>query len=124
VPVRSLSSAVFKWPDRERVLAAARAWAADVRAGDAAVREVYCVGSYARGNWGVGSDVDLVVIVAEPSLDRFKRYRRFEPPRLPVPADVLVYTQAEWESLARDRSALWQEMNAVKIDLLAPATSG
>jgi predicted nucleotidyltransferase len=56
-------------------------------------------GSYARGDWGVGSDLDLVVIV-EASAEPFERRA--------VPVDLLVYTRAEWTRLAsRPRDVVW-----------------
>jgi predicted nucleotidyltransferase len=64
---------VFKWPDRETVLAAAGRWALMVRAQDPSVREVLCVGSYARGDWGVGSDLDVIVVVTESALSPARR---------------------------------------------------
>lgn len=106
MPVRSLNSVVFKWPDRETVLAAARAWAASLRQRDPLVETVACVGSYARGDWGVGSDLDLIVILSESQLAAGQRYARYYPDGLPVPADLWVYTRAEWDALARQSPAL------------------
>ncbi|MGH7265019.1 MAG: nucleotidyltransferase domain-containing protein [Candidatus Rokuibacteriota bacterium] len=56
-------------------------------------------GSYARGDWGPGSDVDLVVIVREADEPFDRRGIRWDATALPVPADVLVYTEAEWRAL-------------------------
>lgn len=97
MPVRSLNSAVFKWPSREVVLAAAREWAKALKASDPTVQEIYCIGSCARGNYGVGSDIDLVIVIDDVELSRVDRARRYAADYLPVPADVMVYTQAEWE---------------------------
>lgn len=111
MPVRSLNSAVFRWPDREQALAAARAWARRIGARDAGVCCIGCVGSAARGDWGVGSDLDLVVIVRDAPANPVERLRRYEPTDLPVPADVFVYTQQEWTRLMRTRPHLrrrWQ----------------
>ena len=108
MPVRSLGSAVFTWPDAETVTAAARAWAAEVARGTPSVVAVSYFGSYARGDWGVGSDLDLVVIV-EASAEPFERRAvPFDTLRLPVPVDLLVYTRAEWARLAsRPRDVVW-----------------
>jgi predicted nucleotidyltransferase len=56
-------------------------------------------GSYARGDWGVGSDVDLVVIVQDSQEPFHRRALAFDATGLPVPADVLVYTAEEWGSM-------------------------
>lgn len=100
MPVRSLRSSVLRWPDRDDVDRAVRAWAADVAARDALVRRVGYFGSYARGDWGVGSDVDVVVVAAESSAPFERRSLAYDPTGLPVPADVMVYTAAEWERMS------------------------
>ncbi|MDO8665500.1 MAG: nucleotidyltransferase domain-containing protein [Gemmatimonadales bacterium] len=65
-------------------------------------------GSYARGDWGVGSDLDVVMIVDDSPEPFERRAARWDATRLPVPADVLVYTRAEWERLsARPREVVW-----------------
>lgn len=100
MPVRSLVTAVLVWPDAATVQAAALRWAEDLDRAEESVAAVGLFGSYARGNWGVGSDVDLVVIVRDSPLPFERRSAEFDATRLPVPADVLVYTAAEWASLA------------------------
>jgi predicted nucleotidyltransferase len=91
---------VLRWPPREAVAEAARRWAEEVSARDGVVG-VGCFGSLARGNWGVGSDVDLVVIVEESSEPSYRRPLVFDASMLPVPADVVVYTRQEWKRLTR-----------------------
>ena len=93
MPVRLLTSRVLKWPERSAVLAAARVWAESLCANDSNVLRVGCFGSYARGDAAVGSDLDLVVIVRE------RPDRNPDASRLPVPADVLVFDQHEWDAL-------------------------
>jgi predicted nucleotidyltransferase len=56
-------------------------------------------GSYARGDWGVGSDLDLVAVVREASAPFERRVFSWDPQRLPVPAELLVYTEREWASM-------------------------
>jgi predicted nucleotidyltransferase len=99
MPVRSLGSSVLRWPDREEVDRAVRDWAARIAALDERVLRVGYFGSYARGDWGVGSDVDLVVIVAEAAEPLERRALAFDATDLPVPADVFVYTEGEWEAM-------------------------
>jgi predicted nucleotidyltransferase len=58
-------------------------------------------GSYARGDAGVGSDLDLIAVV-ESSPDPFERRSLgWDLTSLPVPAELLVYTRPEWEQLLR-----------------------
>ena len=105
MPVRSLSSSVLKWPDAGVVKAAVRAWSADLLRNRPEVVRVGFFGSYARGEWGVGSDVDLLVIVSEATGDFARRGIRYDATALPVPADVLVYTTEEWTRVSREGMA-------------------
>ena len=100
MPVRSLNSSVLRWPDRDTVDAAARAWAAQVAAGRGDVERIGYFGSYARGDWGVGSDLDVVAVVARSELPFERRPVEWRPEQLPVPADLLVYTADEWQAIA------------------------
>jgi len=60
-------------------------------------------GSYARGDWGVGSDLDLVIVIESADLPFEQRATEWDTTGLPVPADVLVYTRPEWEALDPSR---------------------
>lgn len=101
MPIRSLHSSVLRWPDRDTVDRAVRDWASGIGADDPLVRRIGYFGSYARGNWGVGSDVDVVVIVDESPEAFERRPIGFDTSRLPVPADLFVYTADEWERMTR-----------------------
>ncbi|MBN2559526.1 MAG: nucleotidyltransferase domain-containing protein [Phycisphaerae bacterium] len=109
MPVRSLNSSVLKWPDAQAVDAALRAWALNAAAQRPDVLRIGCIGSYARGDWGVGSDVDVVILLATCSLPFEQRSAEWDVTHLPVPADVLVYTEDEWDALA-GRGALSRRM--------------
>lgn len=98
MPVRSLTSSVLRWPEAEAVYDAAQGWAAALAAAEPAIVAVGCFGSYARGDAGVGSDLDLVVLLRESALP-FERRAMWSVEALPVPAQVLVYTLDEWQAL-------------------------
>ncbi|MFA0783166.1 nucleotidyltransferase family protein [Fervidibacter sacchari] len=99
MPVRSLNSSVLKWARREEVLESAKSWAERIAQNHPEVLRIGCFGSYARGDWGVGSDIDILVIVARSNKPFIYRAVDFDATDLPVPADVLVYTQDEWHQL-------------------------
>ncbi|HSF60676.1 MAG TPA: nucleotidyltransferase domain-containing protein [Gaiellaceae bacterium] len=90
---------MLRWPRREVVRAAVDAWAAGAAAQQGVV-SVGCFGSLARGTWGVGSDVDLIVVVEHSSEPSYRRSLAFDASTLPVPADVVVYTRQEWDRLS------------------------
>jgi uncharacterized protein len=62
MPVRSSGSSVLRWPSRDEVERSVRAWAAHTAA-DPAILRIGYFGSLAREDWGVGSDVDLLMVV-------------------------------------------------------------
>ena len=102
MPVRSLDSSVLKWPDAEAVKVALREWVKQNVASQAGVVRIGYFGSYARGNWGVGSDLDIIIVVGSSSQPFERRSVGWDTTKLPVPADVLVYTQEEWDSLSKE----------------------
>lgn len=101
MPLRSLNSPVLKWPDRATVDQAARQWAQGQGHLHPHLEKLGYFGSYARGSWGVGSDLDLVAIVSHDPETFERRPLGWDLNDLPVPAEILVYTSAEWERLLR-----------------------
>ena len=99
MPVRSLSSSVLKWPDPDEVRSSAKAWAQGRLAADRGVRSIGYFGSYARGDAGVGSDLDIIVVVERASEPSSHRGLAFDTSSLPVPVDLIVYTEEELRSL-------------------------
>jgi predicted nucleotidyltransferase len=106
---------VLKWPDAQAVARAVRDWAQQLGGQKPELVRAGYFGSYARGDWGVGSDVDLVVIVDRAEEPFERRSPRWDASQLPVPADVLVYTELEWNALTAatpfaqrvEREAVW-----------------
>lgn len=106
MPVRSSNSPVLTWPNRETVNRAVRRWARVLAESRPDVLRVGYFGSYARDDWGVGSDLDIVLILAECDDPPLRRALGFDTiTGLPVPVDLLVYTQEEWDRLQAERSS-------------------
>jgi len=104
MPVRLLNSSVLKWPDWDFVEKALREW---VEQQIGIYPELMCVGyfgSYARGDWGVGSDLDLLLIVDQVEQEYLERSKCWDTSLLPVPVDLFVYTVDEWEALCEGES--------------------
>ena len=99
MPVHLLSSHVKRWPNKTEVDSAARAWALQVQLETPGTLALGYFGSYSRGDWGFGSDLDVVAVIDTCELP-FER-RRLTPLHLelPVPADVLVYSALEFAEL-------------------------
>jgi hypothetical protein len=100
MPVRSLRSSLLKWPTAGQVDRAARAWAERLAEEEPAVLAAGYFGSYARGDWGVGSDLDLIVIVERDEPDNGPNPAlAWRLDSLPVPAELLTYSREEWRRL-------------------------
>ena len=99
MPVRSLNSSVLKWPDAKTVHEAFLRWAKKAVRKNANIVRVGYFGSYARGNYGPGSDLDVVIIVDTSDKPFERRAADWDFSAIPVPVDVLVYTRAEWWNL-------------------------
>jgi hypothetical protein len=112
MPVRSSTSSVLRWPTRATVDAAARDWAKQQAALPPELIRLGYFGSYARGDWGVGSDLDLIAIVAHADRPFAERGLDWDLSALPVPAEILVYTIEEWARLADEDRRLRREIDA------------
>jgi hypothetical protein len=94
-----LNSSVLKWPNKAAVDGALRRWAAAQEEQHPELLRLGYFGSYARGDWGVGSDLDLVAIVGQSQRPFDRRANDWDLSLLPVPTEMLVYTQSEWLAL-------------------------
>ena len=104
MPVKSLGSSVLRWPTREDVVVALNAWVAEEGVRHPELLRLGYFGSYARDDWGVGSDLDLVAVVSATVLPFERRGLTWATEDLPVSTDLLVYTEVEWNEMGRDRS--------------------
>jgi len=67
----------------------------------------------------VGSDLDLVAVVAEAAEPFDCRALKWDLTPLPVPAEILVYTDVEWRSLL-DRGGRFARTLAREVVWVAP----
>ncbi|MFW6121784.1 MAG: nucleotidyltransferase family protein [Petrotogales bacterium] len=104
MPVRSLNSSVMKWPTKDQVLQAFNNWKNNVCKNNENIISVGYFGSYARNDSGVGSDLDLVIIVKKTDKPFEKRSTEWDLSSLPVPVDLLIYTQEEWGKLKKENN--------------------
>ncbi|WP_461394064.1 nucleotidyltransferase domain-containing protein [Deferrisoma sp.] len=90
---------MLRWPGPDEVLEALGRWVRDEAGRHPELRRLGYFGSYARGDWGPGSDLDLVAVVARSAEPFERRGLSWRTEELPVPAELLVYTEAEWAEL-------------------------
>lgn len=99
MPVRLLTQSRLRWPEPAQVLAAVVRWAAEQAERHDGLHRVGVFGSYGRGDAGVGSDLDLVLIDDNTSGTQSQRYRQWPFEQLPLSCDALVLTPQEWDEL-------------------------
>ncbi|MGA1797086.1 MAG: nucleotidyltransferase domain-containing protein [bacterium] len=78
---------------------AVRAWAKKEAVRHPELLRLGYFGSYARDDWGVGSDLDLLAIVDQASESFERRSLTWDLSHLPVPTEIIVYTDNEWRNL-------------------------
>jgi len=106
MPVRSLTQSLLRWPEPEQVLAQVRGWAVRIAADHPALERVGVFGSYGRGDAGVGSDLDLLLIDAEARGPQQGRLLLWPLEELPLSCDALVFTPREHAALLASNTAM------------------
>lgn len=101
---------MLKWLDQAMVHKAAKTWVCALGRAHAEVQRIGYFGSYARGDWGVGSDLDVIIIMERSEVPYWQRSKMYDASNLPVPAELLVYTQHEWASLAEQRTRFYRTL--------------
>jgi predicted nucleotidyltransferase len=98
---KSSNFAEVRFIDREQVIRDLRQAVAEAKARYPEIVKVFLFGSLVRGNWTADSDADLI-IVARRDFDGFAESCRYQIRTDSIPTDSLVYSEAEFERLARD----------------------
>jgi len=110
MPALSSTGSVLRWPSAAEVLAQAERWAQQQAADQSDLLAVGVFGSYGRGDAGVGSDLDLVLVLESCELPIWERLRRWDTAALPLATDLLVYSRQEWYSLPEWNQRLAQAL--------------
>jgi predicted nucleotidyltransferase len=101
MPERSSDFAEVRFIDREEVIGDLRQAVAEAKARYPEIVKVFLFGSFVQGNWTADSDADLIIVVRKEFKDFFEscRYHIYTKS---VPTDSLVYSESEFEKLARN----------------------
>jgi len=106
MPVRSLTQSLLRWPEPELVLQQVHDWAERVAADHPGLVRVGVFGSYGRGDAGVGSDLDLLLIDTRAHGPQHQRLLAWPLAELPLSCDALVLTPAEHRELSASGSPM------------------
>lgn len=99
MPVCSLNQPVLRWPKPELILSAVQRWAEAQQDFRPALAKVGVLGSYGRGDAGVGSDLDLLLVDGAAIGPQHQRLLTWPLERLPLSCDALVPTPTELQEL-------------------------
>lgn len=99
MPVKSLNSSVLKWPSRDEVLIALSEWVKKQTQTKYNILKIGYFGSYVRGDWGVGSDLDVIIVIRASNLTFHERPLEWDTLDIPVPVDLLIYTDEEFKNI-------------------------
>lgn len=100
-----------RFVDQNEILAVAREAARRIAAKHQGVKRVLLFGSFARGDYGTRSDLDLLVIVSNADKPVRERITDFLEDAPDYPTDILVYTERELQCrLAEENSFLCRAM--------------
>ena len=92
-------SARVRYAEPETIRKAVRDYARSIRDEHPEVRSIRWFGSWVRGDAGVGSDVDLCIIVDRSDKPRRDRVMDFLPLVFPVGIDLFIFTPSEFDAL-------------------------
>ena len=109
-----LSSVVVKWVDEALVRRAMDEYARHLLASRPEVEEVVVFGSFAKGNYAPGSDIDVFIALSRSDKIPRDRIPDLLPSAFPVGMDLFPYTRAEVEArsgspiIAEVRRSTWR----------------
>ena len=95
------SSVEVRFIDREQVIRDLRSAVAEAKQTYPEILRVLLFGSLVDGTWTADSDADLMIVVRK-NFSGFFESCRYQIYTNSIPADSLVYSEDEFEKLARD----------------------
>jgi predicted nucleotidyltransferase len=100
----SSNFAEVKFLDRDQVIRALRSAVREAKSRHPEIVRVWLFGSWVEQTWTADSDADLMVVVRQNLSGGLERSRYQIYTRV-IPTDSLVYSESEFEELAREPSS-------------------
>jgi predicted nucleotidyltransferase len=98
MPRRSLSTVVVKSVDEGAIRRAMDAYAERLLRDHTTIAEVIVFGSFERGTWAPGSDLDVFIVLTEADRPVHERVAELLPGAFPVGLDLFPFTVQEIEA--------------------------
>jgi uncharacterized protein len=103
---RSSPSVKITFANREQILRALESLVKTWVKKYPEIEKIILFGSYARGDYFPGSDVDVLIIITESNKRALERIPSFYPSSFPCDIDIFPYTKKEIERLMKDPHGL------------------
>jgi predicted nucleotidyltransferase len=113
---RSSNFAGVRFLDLDAVLESLRGSAQAAKVRQPEIVQVLLFGSLTTGNWTADSDADLIVVVRREFGNLLER-SEYQIHSALIPTDTLVYTEAEFDSLAQQPGSLVAQALETAIEL-------
>jgi predicted nucleotidyltransferase len=113
---KSWNSVEVRFIDYDQVIRDLRQAVAEARARYPEIVKVLLFGSLVKGNWTAESDADLIVVVREEFPDILSR-SPYQIHTHSIPTDSLVYSEREFERLAKDPTSFLAQNLASALEL-------
>ena len=112
----SSNFAEVRFIDRDEIIRDLRQAVAEAKSRYPEIVKVYLFGSFVQGTWTADSDADLIVVVRREFtnfLDRGEYWIHTKS----IPTDALVYSEAEFDQLTRDRESFLAQNLTLALEL-------
>jgi len=106
MPEQFSSFAEVKFLDHHQILCDLRQAVGEAKAEHPEIVKVLLFGSLVQGNWTADSDADLIVVVRREFPDFLRSRAPYQIFARSIPTDSLVYSEREFEQIARDSESL------------------
>jgi predicted nucleotidyltransferase len=106
MPAPSSPSVKVTFTNRKQILTALENLIQEWTQKHPELEQVILFGSFARGDYFPGSDVDVLLILEKSDQPFLKRIPTFLPIQFPVDIDIFPYTRAEVQRMIRDPHSL------------------
>jgi tRNA nucleotidyltransferase (CCA-adding enzyme) len=117
MPEQFSSFAEVKFLDHHQILCDLRQAVSEAKAEHPEIVKVLVFGSLVQGSWTADSDADLIVVVRREFPDLLSSSAPYQIFTAAIPTDSLVYSEPEFEQMARDAESFVAQNLRTAIEL-------